>query len=56
MPTKGNPVIRVRAEPELREKYAKACKALGRGKMSEDLRMHILAVVAEYESTLETSA
>jgi hypothetical protein len=49
MPTKGNPVIRVRVEPELRERYAKACEALELGKMSDDLRAHIEAVVAEYE-------
>lgn len=56
MTTKGNPVIKVRVESELRERYARACEALGRETMSEDLRAHVLAVVAEHESTLKTSA
>jgi hypothetical protein len=49
MPTKGNPWIKVRAPEELRDKYAKACEMLGLGSMSEDLRAHIEAVVAEAE-------
>lgn len=49
MPTKGNPIIRVRVEPDLRERYAKACEALSLGSMSDDLRAHVLAVIAEYE-------
>jgi hypothetical protein len=49
MPTKGNPVVKVRVEPELRDKYAKACEALRLGSMSDDLRAHVLAVVAEHE-------
>jgi hypothetical protein len=55
VPTKGNPVIKVRVEPELREKYAQACKALGLGGMSDDLRAHVLSVVAEYDKDPEKS-
>lgn len=50
MPTKGNPYIKIRVEPELREKYARACEALRLGTMSEDLRARVLAVVAKYEN------
>lgn len=49
MPTKGNPVVKVRVEPELREKYAEAREALGLGTMSDDLRARVEAVVAEHE-------
>lgn len=49
MPTKGNPFVKVRIEPELRDRYAKACEALGLGSMSDDLRARIEVVVAEYE-------
>lgn len=49
MPSKGNPTVRVRIEPDLRDRYARACEALRLGTMSEDLRAHVLAVVERHE-------